>query len=69
MAVRAPLVVSPVRTATVMGGTARPMWRATAAISSKGRLRFCSMSTARALSGDTYTNRVPAMSSPASWAR
>ncbi len=53
MAARAAGGVSPVRTATVIGGGASPRSSATARISASGRSRLSWMSTARAFSGDT----------------
>ena len=55
MAARVWAGVSPVRTATVSGGGSKPCWRATSAISARGRSRFSAMSVASAFSGDTYT--------------
>ncbi len=50
---RCELVVSPVRTATLMSGASRPRSRAISAISANGRWRFSAMSTANAFNGDT----------------
>ena len=53
IAARAAAGVSPVRTATVMGGGASPSSEAMARISARGRSRLSWMSTARAFSGET----------------
>ena len=53
MAARSEDAVSPVRTATVMGGASNPSSVATSAISRSGASRFWWMSTARALRGET----------------
>ncbi len=53
MAARADEGVSPVRRRTRSSGTSRPSSRAVARISDSGARRFCSMSAARALSGET----------------
>ncbi len=70
IAARSAAAVSPVRTATRMSGASSPMLAAISAISAKGRSRFCQMSTASALSGDTYTTCGPVTgSAPACCAR
>ncbi len=53
MAARAAAAVSPVLTATRILGTASPSSSATPAISASGASRFCWISVASALSGDT----------------
>ena len=60
-------VVSPVRTATVIGATGRPSRSAASAISASGRSRFCWTSTANALSGETYTTLVRPLSCSPAW--
>ena len=67
MVARSELVVSPVRTATLMGAGSRPSSLAMAAISARGRSRFSAMSTASAFRGDTYTVRVTEDTSAPAW--
>ncbi len=55
---RSSLAVSPVRTATVMSGSASPSRCAACRIPVSGARRFRSMSTASAFSGETYSTRV-----------
>ena len=55
---RSSAAVSPVRTATLMSGSASPSRCAACRIPVSGARRFRSMSTASALSGETYSTRV-----------
>ncbi len=57
MRARSTCGVSPVRTASVGTRTVLPKRRAASAIPAIGARRFCSMSTASALSGETYSTR------------
>ena len=55
---RSSAAVSPVRSATLMSGSASPSRCAACRIPVSGARRFRSMSTASALSGETYSTRV-----------
>ena len=55
---RSSAAVSPVRTATLMSGSASPSRCAACLIPVSGARRFRSMSTASAFSGETYSTRV-----------
>ncbi len=56
---RSRALVSPVRTATSIGAAATPAAAAAARRPASGVMRLRSTSMARALTGDTYTTRVP----------